>query len=218
MHTNKTISLTEKILSRLAEHYGTESWNWHTQQTPFQILIGTVLSQRTRDEKTDIAARSLFSKFPTPERLAGASLAEIESLIRSVNYYRTKAKRIKKICETLMTDFAGETPSDIVKLRKLPGVGIKTASCVLVYGFGKPAIPVDTHVHRIFNRMQLIQTKTPEESEKILWDVVPSQHLLKVNELLVKHGQAICGPRKPKCLLCPVVSLCKYGAIQSKQN
>ena len=206
-----TESRIGRILGILAEMYGTRPWNWHTRQTPFQVLIGTVLSQRTRDEKTDQAARALFSRYPSPESLAAAPVEEIASLIRPANYYNTKAKRIKEICRIILERHAGRTPENVMELIQLPGVGRKTAACVMVYGFRKPALPVDTHVHRISNRIGLIQTQTPAESEEELWKVVPEKYLMHYNEFMVKHGQNICRPIRPRCNECPVASCCDYG-------
>jgi endonuclease-3 len=185
-----TDNRTEKLLKILAATYGTNPWNWHTRQTPFQVLIGTVLSQRTRDEKTDEAAKALFSRFPSPETLASAPEEEIASLIRPVNYYNTKAARIREISKIILEKYSGNTPDT---------------------GFGKKALPVDTHVHRISNRIGLIQTQTPEESEKELWKVVPDKYIMIYNELMVKHGQNICRPIGPQCPKCPIVELCEYG-------
>jgi endonuclease-3 len=209
-----------KTLRLLAAHYGNDPWNWHTQQTPFQVLIGTVLSQRTRDEKTDAAARALFSRYPSPEALAVATLEKIEGLIRSVNYFRTKARRIREICTILLARYGGTTPDTIAELMKLPGVGRKTASCVMVYGFGRPALPVDTHVHRIANRIGLVRTSLPEETERALCEVLPEKHLMTCNELMVKHGQAICKPRGPRCGECPIAESCLYAssAREGKQR
>ena len=167
----------ERILEILAGLYGTRPWNWHTRQTPFQVLIGTVLSQRTRDEKTDEAAQALFARYPSPQLLASAPVEEIASLIRPSNYYNTKAQRIKEISRIIMETHGGETPKNVEDLIQLPGVGRKTAACVMVYGFRKPALPVDTHVHRISNRIGLIQTQRAEESEQELWKVVPEKFI-----------------------------------------
>jgi endonuclease-3 len=205
-------SQTEKILETLAETYGTNPWNWHTRQTPFQVLVGTVLSQRTRDEKTDEAAKALFSRFPSPETLASAPEEEISNLIRPANYYNTKAARIKEISKIILEKYTGNTPDTIDELMQLPGVGRKTAGCVMVYGFRKKALPVDTHVHRISNRIGLIQTQTPEESEKELWKVLPEDYIMHYNELMVKHGQTICKPISPLCHECQIVELCGYGS------
>jgi endonuclease-3 len=207
-----TDNRTERLLEILATTYGTRPWNWHTRQTPFQVLIGTVLSQRTRDEKTDEAAKALFSRYPTPERLASAPEEEIASLIRSANYYNTKAARIREISKIILEKYTGNTPDTINELMQLPGVGRKTAACVMVYGFGKKALPVDTHVHRISNRLGLIKTHTPEESEEELWKIVPEKYIMVYNELLVKHGQNICRPIGPLCPKCPILELCAYGS------
>ena len=207
-----------KTLRLLAARYGNDPWNWHTQQTPFEVLIGTVLSQRTRDEKTDAAARALFSRYPSPEALAAAKVEEIEKLIRPVNYYRTKAKRIHEICAILLARYNGRAPDTIAELMKLPGVGRKTASCVMVYGFRRPALPVDTHVHRIANRIGLVQTSVPEETERALCEVLPERHLMSCNELMVKHGQTICRPRGPKCEECPLASACLYASTARERR
>ncbi len=201
----------EKVLEVLTATYGTNPWNWHTRQTPFQVLIGTVLSQRTRDEKTDEAAKALFSLYPSAEMLAAAEVEEIAGLIRPANYYNTKALRIKEISKIILERHAGNTPDTISELMRLPGVGRKTASCVLLYGFKKKALPVDTHVHRISNRIGLVTTQTAEESEGELWKVIPEKYIMFYNELMVKHGQNICRPISPLCLECPIVQFCDYG-------
>ncbi|MGV8075445.1 MAG: endonuclease III domain-containing protein [Syntrophobacteraceae bacterium] len=205
----------DQILSLLINEYGTEPWNWHTRQAPFQVLISTVLSHRTRDENTDKAAQALFARYPDPESVAGAPLDEIEALIRPANYYRTKAQRVKQICRILLDRYAGETPENIDDLLKLPGVGRKTANCVMVYGFKKPSIPVDTHVHRITNRLGLVRTRKPEETERELLKIVPEKYLLYVNELLVKHGRRICKPIGPFCDSCSIKEHCgNHNAVQ----
>ena len=206
----------EKVLEILTGAYGTRPWNWHTRQTPFQVLIGTVLSQRTRDEKTDEAAKALFSRYPSAKMLAKAEVKEIARLIRSANYYNTKALRIKEISKIILEKHAGNTPDTMVELMGLPGVGRKTASCVLLYGFNKPALPVDTHVHRISNRIGLIKTRSPEESEGELWKVIPEKYLLSYNEIMVKHGQTTCKPIGPQCPECPIIQLCDYGLARQR--
>ena len=201
----------EKVLEILSGTYGTNPWNWHTRQTPFQVLIGTVLSQRTRDKKTDEAAKALFSRYPSAEMLAAADVEEIARLIRPANYYNTKALRIKEISKIILEKHSGNTPDTVPELMQLPGVGKKTAACVMVYGFGKKALPVDTHVHRISNRIGLIKTRSPDESEKELWKLVPEDYIMHYNELMVKHGQNICRPISPLCHECPIVEFCEYG-------
>jgi endonuclease-3 len=201
----------EKIISLLIKAYGTSPWNWHTRQTPFQVLIGTVLSQRTRDEKTDEAAKALFSRFPSAEMLAAAEAEQIARLIIPANYYHTKAQRIKEISKIILEKHGGNTPDTLSELVGLPGVGRKTAACVLLYGFKKKALPVDTHVHRISNRIGLITTRTPEESEEELWKMIPEKYIMVYNELMVKHGQQICKPIGPRCDECPIKELCDYA-------
>jgi endonuclease-3 len=213
-----TINRIEKVLEILTGTYGTNPWNWHTRQTPFQVLIGTVLSQRTRDEKTDEAAKALFSRYPSAEMLAAAEVGEIAKLIRPANYYNTKAVRIKEISKIIQEKHLGNTPDTVGELMELPGVGRKTAACVLLYGFKKQALPVDTHVHRISNRIGLISTSTPEECEEELWKVIPEKYIMLYNELMVKHGQNICKPISPQCPKCPIIQLCNYSFKRKKSD
>ena len=177
---------------------------------PFRILIGTILSQRTRDERTTIATERLFKRFRNPKELANAKRSEVRDLIRPVGFYNMKAKAIIKVAKKLVDDFGGEVPSDIDALLSLPSVGRKTANCVLVYGFDKPAIPVDTHVHRISNRLGLVETESPEETEAELVKRVPKKYWLDVNELFVRFGQTVCKPVGPKCGECTLRGRCKY--------
>jgi len=142
---------------------------------PYRVLIRTILSQRTRDENTDRASAQLFSQYHTMTEIAGADPARLEPLIRPAGFYRVKAQRIVEVSKKLLDEFKGQVPDDIKNLLKLPGVGRKTANCVLVYGFQKPAIPVDVHVHRISNRLGLVKTKTPEETEVELEKIVPKE-------------------------------------------
>lgn len=175
---------------------------------PFHSLITTVLSQRTLDEVTGRAAERLFSRFGTPEALSQADESEIIDLIRDVGFFRVKAGRIKRISHIIHNDLKGNVPSDIEALLSLPGVGRKTANCVLVYGFGKDAIAVDTHVHRISNRLGFVRTKTPDETEMELRRKLPRKHWQNINEILVRFGQDICRPIGPKCKECPIHDLC----------
>lgn len=181
-----------------------------SHQSPFKVLIATVLSARTRDANTAKAAKSLFSKYSTPKKLAAAELKDIEKLIKASGFYRIKAKRIREISRIMVEDFRGKVPSGFDALVSLPGVGRKTANCVLCYAFNIPAIAVDTHVHRISNRLGLVKTKIPEETEKSLLEILPRKYWLDINELMVKFGQRMCLPRSPKCGKCPINSYCDY--------
>ncbi len=195
------------IISRLKKRY--PPGKFHSPD-PFRVLITTVLSQRTRDEVTERASQKLFAAYGTPKALAQADSRDIEELIREVGFYHVKAPRIKKIAQMISNDFKGIVPGDLETLLTLPGVGRKTANCVLVYGFGKNAIAVDTHVHRISNRLGLVSTGTPEETELRLREVLPRKHWKHINELLVRFGQDICRPVGPRCAGCPVADLCPY--------
>lgn len=177
---------------------------------PFRILIGTILSQRTRDERTALATERLFKVFKSPADLAGAEVDQVRELIRPVGFYNMKARSVIKVAKQLVEEFDGEVPSEVEDLMSLPSVGRKTANCVLVYGFDKPAIPVDTHVHRIANRLGLVETKTPEETEAMLVEAVPKRYWLELNELFVRFGQTTCKPIGPKCGECTLRASCKY--------
>ncbi|MFA6049343.1 MAG: endonuclease III [Candidatus Micrarchaeia archaeon] len=172
------------------------------RKNPFQVLIATVLSQRTRDENTNAASNALFAKYDSPQKLADAPIAKIEKLARPAGFYRQKAKRIKAICKILVEKFGGSVPKKLEQLLELPGVGRKTANCVLVYGFGIPAVPVDVHVHRLSNLFGLVKTRTPEETEFTLAKIIPKSHWLELNETFVRFGQQVCRPgmNKRECL------------------
>lgn len=211
------------MLETLRSHYEGTAAPTALQSTsrledPFRVLIATVLSQRTRDEETEIAEDRLFDAYHTAADLASAGLADIEKRIRNVGFYRTKAKAVKSIAGIVASDYGGHVPSDMESLLGLPMVGRKTANCVLVYGFGRPAIPVDTHVHRIANRLGWVRTKTPEETETALSSLLPEGSWLLLNELMVTHGKNICRPVSPMCGDCPVRNLCVHGSGHSMPN
>ncbi len=177
---------------------------------PLQILIGTILSARTRDENTTVAVRKLFTKYKTVEQLANANTKQIEKLIKSTGFYRVKAKRIKDVANMLIQEYAGRVPDNIDELLSLPGVGRKTANCVLVYAFNKPAVPVDTHVHRISNRLGLVETKTPEQTELELTSYIDKKYWTQINDTFVMFGQNICRPVGPLCEPCLLKRSCRY--------
>jgi endonuclease III len=177
---------------------------------PLIILIGTILSARTRDENTSIVVKKLFTKYKTVKSLAGAKLKDVEKIIKSTGFYHVKAKRIIEVASLINSKFLGKVPSTLDELLSLPGVGRKTANCVLVYAFEKPAIPVDTHVHRISNRLGLVQTKNPEETELELMKKIPKKYWLKINDTFVMYGQNICKPISPMCTVCKIKKDCSY--------
>jgi endonuclease-3 len=179
------------------------------QGDPFKILIGTILSSRTRDEKTTKVMNNLFRRFKNAKELAEADMDEIKTIIHSIGFYNVKAKRIKEVSKLIVEKF-NEVPNDIEGLLELPGVGRKTANCVLVYGFNKPAIPVDIHVHRISNRLGLVNTKTPEKTEIELSRIISKKYWPEVNQTFVMYGQNVCLPIKPNCKICELKKICKF--------
>lgn len=201
-----------KIIKILKEEVGP---GWPHSREPFRVLISTVLSQRTRDENTAMASKRLFSKFKTPKQLANAKLRDIQGLIKPSGFYKVKAGYIKQIAKEIVDRFDGKVPDNIDELLLLPGVGRKTANCVLVYAYMIPAIPVDTHVHRISNRLGLVKTKTPEQTEMALTGIVPRKYWIQLNELMVRYGQKICLPIRPRCERCRLKDMCAYYELKS---
>lgn len=196
----------DELMRRLFELYP-ESYA-EDLKDPFFSLISTVMSQRTRDDVTYPAARQLFERFSTPEEMAEADTSEIEALIKNVGFYRVKAGRIKEISGILLVEYDGSVPEDMDSLLRLPGVGRKTANCVLAHAFFKDALAVDTHVHRISNRLGLVNTKNPEETEIELKKIFPQKYWRHVNLLMVKLGQNICRPISPRCGTCALQDIC----------
>nr|AIF17805.1 DNA-(apurinic or apyrimidinic site) lyase (NTH) [uncultured marine thaumarchaeote KM3_79_C04] len=169
-----------------------------------------MLSARTRDENTTKAARELFKVYGTPQKLAKAKVKDVEKLIKPVGFYHVKSKRIIGVANLIVSKYHGRVPADIDKLVEIPGVGRKTANCVLVYAFEQPAIPVDTHVHRISNRLGLVDTKTAEETEMELRKKIPKKFWLDINNTFVMYGQNICKPISPMCDICMIRNVCEY--------
>ena len=182
---------------------------------PFKILIGTILSARTRDEVTTAVIKALFSRFKNPDELSRANLSDIKKLIQKIGFYNVKASRLKEVSQLIIKKYNGEVPSNLDDLLTLPGVGRKTANCVLVYGFKKAAIPVDIHVHRISNRIGIVNTKNPEETENVLQKSIDKKYWIRVNETFVTFGQNICLPIKPKCNVCQLTKMCTYYSKNS---
>ena len=178
------------------------------EKDPFHILVATVLSQRTRDLNTYHASSNLFRRFNTPQEMAVADIEELESLVRPVGFYRAKAKAIKEIARLVVEN--GGVPKDIDEMTKWPMVGRKTANCVMTYAFKEPAICVDTHVHRISNRLGIVDCSTPDETEMALRKVFPRTLWCEINGTMVRFGQKICLPRNPRCSQCPVNKECAY--------
>ncbi len=209
---NKLIGLMQKALrnNNLVRPTALKNLQIQEEGDPFKILIGTILSARTRDEITTKVIKSLFSEFKNPDELSKADLKDLKKVIQKIGFYNVKAARIKEVSQKLIENYNGKVPSNLDDLLTLPGVGRKTASCVLVYGFKKPAIPVDIHVHRISNRIGIVNTKKPEETEMVLQKSVERKHWTRINETFVTYGQNICLPKNPKCKICHLTKICKY--------
>lgn len=181
--------------------------------TPFEVLVSTILSLRTKDEVTARATARLLEQARTPRQMLALSEETLAGLIYPVGFYPTKAKRLLEISRRLRDDFGGEVPDTLEELLTLPGVGRKTANLVLMEGYNQPAMCVDTHVHRISNRIGYVETRTPEQTEFALRRKLPARHWRRYNQLLVAFGQVVCRPVSPHCSRCPVKDSCPRIAV-----
>ncbi len=190
----------------------------HKRKDPFYVLISTVLSQRTRDSNTCKASRALFERFPTVYELSKAEEKDVEVLIKPAGMYKQKAERIVKIATEIVKCYKGKVPKTLSDLLKLKGVGRKTANIVLAVSYGVPAIAVDVHVHRISNRLGVVKTKKPVETERELTKILPKKYWTKLNGAMVNFGQAVCTPRNPKCSMCMFREVCEYGRRNASED
>ena len=212
MKMEKILSGMMKTMNSVKPPRMTALRELHEAETggPFSILIGTILSARTKDESTTKVIKVLFSKYKNPKDLANATLRDVEKIIKPIGFYHVKSKRIIEVAKIIDKKYKGKVPEDLDSLVQLPGVGRKTANCVLVYAFEKPAIPVDIHVHRISNRLGLVQTKTPEETEIKLMEKIPKKFWIDINDTFVMYGQNICKPISPMCDVCKIKKNCQF--------
>ena len=178
--------------------------------TPFQLLIATMLAAQATDKKVNVITSDLFSTAPDAESMSRMALEELKQIIRSINYYNTKAKNILAASRMLVESYNGEVPGTREELESLPGVGRKTANIVLSNAFGQPVMAVDTHVHRVSNRIGLVKTKKPRDTEDALVAVIPKELVINFHHYLVLHGRYVCKARKPLCSECPIVPACDY--------
>ena len=177
-------------------------------KNPYLVLIACILSLRTNDKTTYPATLRMLELAKTPKEMKNVSQEELAKAIYPVGFYENKANQIIELSKTIDEELNGQVPDEIEDLIKFKGVGRKTANLVLSLGFNKPAICVDVHVHRIFNRLGYIKTKTPEETEFALREKLPQKYWIDINTLLVTHGQNVCKPIKPKCSECPIARYC----------
>jgi len=187
------------------------------QKPPFQILITTIISLRTKDEVTAIVSKKLFATFSSPEDFTNIEENKLAKLLYPAGFYKTKAKNIKKISAIIINQYKGIVPNDIDELLKLPGVGRKTANLVVTLGYNKPGICVDTHVHRITNRWGYIKTKKPDDTEFALRKKLPEQYWVDINNYLVAFGQNICRPISPFCSKCPLEQFCSKKNVETSR-
>ena len=179
-------------------------------RNPYLVLIACILSLRTNDKTTYPATLRMLELAKTPQEMMNISEDDLANAIYPVGFYKNKAKQIIELSKTIVEKLNGKVPDTIENLIKFNGVGRKTANLVLAKGFGIPAICVDVHVHRIFNRIGYVNTKTPDETEFALREKLPQKYWLDINTLMVTHGQNVCKPTKPKCEECPIREFCKF--------
>lgn len=195
------------ILSLLADTYPDAHCELN-YQTPFQLLIATILSAQTTDQKVNQVTATLFCDYPTAKDMLKLTPSELEAKIKSIGLYRTKTKNILAVCQTLLQNYNGEVPQTMEQLTQLPGVGRKTANVVLSNAFGIPAFPVDTHVQRVAGRLGLTKEKDPFKIEKDLTSLIPEKLWIDSHHRLIFHGRRLCKARKPQCGICPLALYC----------
>lgn len=178
---------------------------------PYKVLVATVISARTREEQTTAVSERVFARYPNAAALARADERELYELLAGSQYRETKAPRLIAMARILVDRHGGMVPDDLDALLELPGVGRKTANCVLIYAFQRPALCVDIHMHRITNRLGWVHTATPAATERILEKVIPRDMWIGSNRLFLQHGRAVCTPGIPHCTACPVRRWCEYG-------
>ncbi|MDA8429913.1 MAG: endonuclease III [Geobacteraceae bacterium] len=183
------------------------------ERSPFKVLVSCLISLRTKDEVTAAASKRLFERAGTPAEMKDLPVDEIARLIYPSGFYRNKAAQIADIAQRLENDFGGNVPDEIDELLKFKGVGRKTANLVVTLGFGKPGICVDTHVHRICNRWGYVSTKSPDETERVLRQILPAEYWIEINDLLVAFGQNHCLPRSPRCSSCCLAGMCDRAGV-----
>lgn len=208
-------------MERLEEYYGEDvpalTRMASRRRDPFLVLVACLLSLRTKDEVTDQAMSRLLQRAKRPEDIAAIPATELEKIIYPVGFYRNKASTLKEISRAIIELYKGQVPDTIEELLKLKGVGRKTANIVVTEGFRHPGIAVDTHVHRISNRLGAVQTKVPDETEAVLREILPLKYWIRYNSLLVTHGRKTCAPISPFCRRCPVFQYCgRIGVVRSR--
>ena len=198
------------VLEWFSEHLGLSETELH-YRNPYELLVAVILSAQCTDKRVNMTTPAIFERFPDPASMAAGSVEEIYELIKSISYPNNKARNLHGMAVKLAADFGGVVPEDMESLQSLPGVGRKTANVVMAVAFNRPAMPVDTHVFRVTNRIGLVNnTKTPLETEKQLVQNIPAAVLSTAHHWFILHGRYVCTARKPKCTECGIQSWCKY--------
>ena len=205
--------MMDRVMRRLASSYDIDRFLRNNGPDPFRILVGCVISLRTKDEVSYAATDRLFERASSPETMSRLRPATIAKLIYPAGFYNRKAEQIRSISGILVAEYGGRVPDSLESLLKLPGVGRKTANLVVTLGFGKPGICVDVHVHRISNRLGWVETTHPDETEQVLRSILPRRHWIPINETLVRHGQQVCKPISPICSTCPIEADCPRTGV-----
>jgi endonuclease-3 len=212
-----TVALFDRVMRRLKARYEIDRFVKRNGPDPYRILIGCVISLRTKDDVSYRATDRLFRKASSPARMLKLTSGTISKLIYPAGFYRRKAEQILGISRALLDRYDGRVPDAIDSLLELPGVGRKTANLVVTLGFGKPGICVDTHVHRITNRLGWVRTGHPDRTEQALREILPRRHWIAINETFIRHGQQVCRPTSPVCSDCPVSKDCpRTGVTRSR--
>jgi endonuclease III len=205
---------SKKIIEKLRNYYG-KTIPGLSYSNLYELTVAVVLSAQTTDKQVNSVTPSLFKKFPDFKKLSGAGIQEIESIIKSVGLYKTKAKNIINLSKKIVIEYNNVLSNNIEELLKLPGIGRKSANVILSMGFKIPAFPVDTHILRIANRIGYIKSSDPFEVEKVLTNCIPEEDWIESHLLFIKHGRVVCMARKPLCRRCPINKLCDYANILS---
>lgn len=206
-----------KVLKKVYSHRKTTLNKMRSNPDAFKILISCLLSLRTQDKNTEIATRKLFEVAKTPEQIIKIPMKKLEKLIFSSGHYRKKARTLKHVSKVILESFNGKVPKTREELMSIKGIGPKTANIVLAFAFGKQVLPIDTHCHRIPNRLGWVKTKKPEQTEIELMKILPKKYWADFNGIFVQFGKTICVPISPKCSICPIEKYCpKIGVTKHR--
>ena len=211
---NNILEVMNILKSNYPSHTKTTLNRMRDNPEAFKILISCLLSLRTKDKNTEKVSKNLFEVASTPEEILKLPIKKLEKLIFSSGHYKKKARVLKHVSQIILKEYNGKVPNKKEELMSIKGIGPKTANIVLAFAFGELVLPIDTHCHRIPNRLGWIETKTPEKTEKELEKILPKKYWQDFNGIFVQFGQNICTPVSPKCSECPIEKLCKKVNVQ----